>query len=388
MIPIIDFTNFEAHEERTGEELYEACRDVGFVYLKGCFDEERIKEMCDWVRRSGDRTCSFKQDADGTAHNLVLQSNKFFDLPEDVKQKAPHPPEGWKHRGYSGVGLEQISKVDVSPRYFGLVDPLEWVLRRLLSQNVNKGTPQKSATLPDYKESFDFGTEGDPVLENVWLPGMIHQISLHSQLNWWIAEEYLPGFRAVAVKFYQDMRQVQLKVLRALAIGFPGLDSEFFERCHENGDNQLRLLHYPSAPLSAFEHVGRCAPHSDFGTCTFLFQDDVGGLEIEDPNHAGVFIPAKPISGTIVFNLGDFLRHISNDTLKSTRHRVLAPPQGQNKDGKTPERFSMAYFCGGDREKVIDVLPGSYGPNNPRKYEPISVSQYIDMRMNALYSKE
>ncbi|KAL8283650.1 hypothetical protein RQP46_005445 [Phenoliferia psychrophenolica] len=217
VIPIIDFSNFADQEEKIGEELYTACRDVGFVYLKGAFDDERVKEMFEWSR-------------------------KFFELPDEVKNKAPHPPEGWKHRGYSGVGLEKISKVDA----------------------VNKGEAQPLDSLPDFKESFDFGTEGDPTLENVWLL----------------------GFRSVAVDFYNSMREVQLMVLRALAIGFPGLDPQFFEECHKNGDNQLRLLRYPNS---------------------------AGGLEIEDPNKPGVFIEATPIPGTIVFNLGDFLRHISNE---------------------------------------------------------------------------
>jgi isopenicillin N synthase-like dioxygenase len=35
--------------------------------------------------------------------------------------------------------------------------------------------------------------------------------------------------------------------------------------------------------MSHFFHV-RCQANSkDFSTCTFLFQDDVGGLEVEDP---------------------------------------------------------------------------------------------------------
>ncbi|KAI5474185.1 UPF0676 protein [Pseudohyphozyma bogoriensis] len=291
-LPIIDFAEFggvseESHEIAT--KLYEACREVGFAYL----------------------------------------SKRFFYLSEEEKMQAPHPPEGWKHRGFSGVGLEQIS----ATQSFEECD-----------------MKHARDNFPDYKETFDLGREDDVVLANVWPP-----------------EELLPGFRSFSNSFYNTCRRAQLRVLRALAMGYPNLNANFFDECHKNADNQLRLLHYPAGDVEVFKRMGRCAPHT---------------------HNAGHFIPAPPMKGAAIFNLGDFLAHISNDTLKSTMHRVRAPtPQPSQEDATTPERFSIAYFCGGDRDTVIDVLPGSYGPDQPKKYEPISVAQYIDMRMNALYSK-
>lgn len=88
-------------------------------------------------------------------------------------------------------------------------------------------------------------------------------------------------------------------VLRALAIGMPGVSDDFFVPFHTIADNQLRLLHCelhlsnppmlnnldPSAPREDFEQgeKGRINAHTDFSTCTMLFQDDCGGLEVEDP---------------------------------------------------------------------------------------------------------
>ncbi len=46
----------------------------------------------------------------------------------------------------------------------------------------------------------------------------------------------------------------------------------------------LRLLYYPPLPEESNIKPGqvRCGEHSDYGTITLLFQDDVGGLEVKN----------------------------------------------------------------------------------------------------------
>jgi isopenicillin N synthase-like dioxygenase len=39
--------------------------------------------------------------------------------------------------------------------------------------------------------------------------------------------------------------------------------------------------------------ANRISEHTDFGTVTLLFQDSVGGLEVEDQSRHGSFIPVK-----------------------------------------------------------------------------------------------
>lgn len=89
-IAIIDLTPFhaEASEQEKNaraEELVEACRNVGFVYIKGHgFSESTVQEA-------------------------FRISKTFYNLPREEKMKAPHPP-GWAvHRGYSWPGLEKVS---------------------------------------------------------------------------------------------------------------------------------------------------------------------------------------------------------------------------------------------------------------------------------------
>lgn len=267
-----------------------------------------------------------------------------------MKNKAPHPPYGWYHRGYSGVGREKVSQMVFDEA--GIAEQRK---------------------VPDFKESFELGQEDDERTPNIWVP-----------------EEALPGFRNFFARFFEACYGVELQLLKSIAVGM-GLDESFFLDYHKNKNNQCRLLHYPSVEEEQLRlgKVERIAAHSDFGTLTMLFQDEVGGLEVEDIHEKGRFNPAPFIPGTAVVNIGDFLMRWSNDELKSTLHRVRAPPlvetDGDSKARMTRPRYSIPYFVCADREKTIDCVPGCFGPNHPKKYEPINSQDYIDMRMNATY---
>lgn len=69
-----------------------------------------------------------------------------------------------------------------------------------------------------------------------------------------------------------------------MAIGLDLPDEEHFLPSHSGNNNQLRLLHYP--PVSLADIGGRAArltrmpAHSDWGSLTMVFQDNVGGLEV------------------------------------------------------------------------------------------------------------
>ncbi|EIW77942.1 Clavaminate synthase-like protein, partial [Coniophora puteana RWD-64-598 SS2] len=301
-----------------------ACRDVGFAYLINTgIEDGEVQNMFDW-------------------------SKKLFALPLETKLKAKHPPEGWKHRGYSAVGMEKVSE----------------------------GFQAKPSPAQHYlKESFDMGSDAPTArLENVWVP-----------------EEDLPGFRDASCHFQAVCRHFQMtKLLPALAMGIPGVnDKAFFEKFHKAEDNQLRLLRYPGGEPEVFgkdaQDGRRCGAHSDFGTCTLLFQDDVGGLEVEDPHLPGTFVPVPPVPGAVVFNVGDLLMRWSNDTLRSTLHRVVAPPFAASKDGRVPERYSIPYFMSPDRQAFVECLPGCSGPDRPVRYPSVSAQKYIDDRLNATY---
>jgi len=176
--------------------------------------------------------------------------------------------------------------------------------------------------------------------------------------------------------FYQTCHELNSVVMRAVALGLD-LDESFFDDKINEQFNNLRLLSYPPIKLQE-DRQARIGAHSDYGTLTFVFQDDVGGLEVQNP-HTKHFQSAKPIPGTIVVNSGDLLARWSNDILRSTLHRVVAPYA--NADGMSPLRQSIAYFCNPNESARISCLPNCHRPGYEAKYGPITTEEYLTGRL-------
>jgi isopenicillin N synthase-like dioxygenase len=204
------------------------------------------------------------------------------------------------------------------------------------------------------------------------------------------------AFTAHMKSFFLECKDLHMQVMRAIALGM-GLDSpesnthdSFFDSFTSAGDNNLRLLHYPAVLKSVFKNNPdqvRAGAHSDYGSITLLFQDSVGGLEVQSPQ--GTWVRATPIPGSIVVNAGDLLNRWSNGTIKSTKHRVVQPPAKEGDESDMyPERYSIAYFCNPNFDRVIEALPGTFGEKAREKekmWEPIKSGDYLVMRLAATY---
>jgi isopenicillin N synthase-like dioxygenase len=258
---------------------------------------------------------------------------------------APHPPGGSHHRGYSAPGVEKVSQ-----------------------HQYDANELNKLRDVPDYKESYESGNVNDDAQPNIWLP-----------------EDKLPGFRKFMESYFTHCADLVHRILDSLSIALsvpePGLSPT-----HSRSLFQLRLLHYPAiaADELAQNKRSRINAHSDFGTLTLLFQDSVGGLEVEDPHQPGVFRAAEPIKDTVLVNIGDLMARWSNDRWRSTVHRVGLPKQ--NTEGILPDRYSIPFFATADMDTVIDALPGCWDEKDkPKKYESVTAWGYVQMRMAALY---
>lgn len=332
-LPLIDLAGFQScvPEERlkTAKQLVAACREVGFVYITNHGVPQK--------------------DLD----EAFAVSEKFYNLPQGDKLKAPHPP-GWAvHRGYSWPGLEKVSEA--------------------VSGADDDDTVKSLRAVQDFKESYEVGSENNMEQPNVWPPG-----------------DVLPEWQPTMQKFYWTCFEAAKTVLRALALGI-GLKEEELLKLHSGHYNQLRLLNYPPIPAKSLEAGGgfeRMPKHADWSTMTMLFQDDCGGLQVEDPKKPGHFIHVDPIEDALVMNIGDLMMRWSNDTLLSTMHRVTLPPMQDRMTGEgrmTRQRKSIVYFLTTDPDTTIETMGSCVDEKHPAKYEPITQREYNAMKASMQY---
>ncbi|XP_046556650.1 proline hydroxylase buaE-like isoform X2 [Haliotis rubra] len=187
------------------------------------------------------------------------------------------------------------------------------------------------------------------------------------------------SFRSTFFSFFSDCKQLSMRVLDVLSIGLKLENKNFLSECHDligrkGCPTTLRSLYYP--PLSECVKAGqvRCGEHSDYGAITLLFQDGIGGLEVM--NTDDIYVPAHPVPGAVLVNIGDLMQRWTADKLKATKHRVLVP-EAELK--KRQSRQSLAFFVHPNDEVIIRCLDGS------DKYEPISSIDYLNYRFNVTY---
>lgn len=167
--------------------------------------------------------------------------------------RPPPGPGSLVVRGYSEVGREK------------------------LSQNVFDDAGLKTLrSVPDAKEMFEMGPNKGPGQER--------------EPNRFPSSQQLPGFEDFMNTFFWDAQALGMEILRSIASGL-GLEEEYFVKYHEDADNGFRLIRYPPVQRAQMRAgtTARTTPHTDFGTITILFQDDVGGLEVEDPAKPGTY---------------------------------------------------------------------------------------------------
>lgn len=311
-IPIIDFAPFVADhptgKAQVAEEIYQACHQVGFLYLKN----------------HGIPPVAIAQ--------AFEQSQQFFALPLAEKQKIAWSSE-CSNRGYIGTERERLDETKPG----------------------------------DLKEAFNLGKEISPDLA-LDQPELV--------VNRWPKGQEV--FRQTMTDFFGHCATGAARIFRAFALALDMPETYMVDR-HQNHGYTLRLLHYP--PLGSAPKPGqiRAGAHSDYGTLTLLFQDDVGGLEVKTAH--GDWIPAPAIPGTVLINTGDLTERWSNDVFRSTKHRV-ALPQG---DKVQRDRYSMAFFCQPDPEAEILCFPTCQSATNPPKYPPVKSGAYLLSRLQATY---
>ncbi|XP_046859378.1 proline hydroxylase buaE-like isoform X1 [Xenia sp. Carnegie-2017] len=182
-------------------------------------------------------------------------------------------------------------------------------------------------------------------------------------------------FQEIVKDFYERCENLSHAILQLISYGLNIQDKNFFTKAHgklsaRTNNTSMRLLYYPFNDDLKSGDV-RLGSHTDYGTITLLFQDQVGGLEVYSQNNG--FVSAKPIEGAVLVNIGDLLQRWTNDKLMSTKHRVVVPDEEIK---RLCSRQSIAFFVFPDNSTVIKCFDGS------SNYAEVTAKDYLNKKLS------
>ena len=179
-----------------------------------------------------------------------------------------------------------------------------------------------------------------------------------------------------------------MHLLTALEEAFDLPAGAFTDNCKQQAD-ELRLNHYPALCLPSNQSgTNRVWPHTDLGIITGLFQDTVGGLEMEDRKHPGWFKPIPPgRRDEMVVNISETMERWTNGALKAGKHHVKTPRGERARTGEVtiPERFSIPYFVKASRETCVGPLPYFVSEEAPAAYSDMTALEFHMQRVAKAY---
>jgi isopenicillin N synthase-like dioxygenase len=265
---------------------------------------------------------------EATCDAVFSAARDFFSLPRESKELYSCKRSPYRDRGYFAMEDERL--------------------------NVDSGRP-------DYKEAFDVALElsaDDPQV----LAGKPYRGS-----NPWPA---IPGWRETMLSYYDACWALGLRIHRGFALDL-GIDETFFDDKLDAPLAVLRVLHYPSRPMTPDRNPESGAgTHTDYGNLTILATDTVGGLQVQ--TRSGEWIDVPKIPGTFVCNISDLLMQWTNDVYVSTPHRVAIPVQ---------DRYSVAFFLDPNPEAHVEVLKSCVPDGASPKYQPTNALDYWRYRL-------
>ncbi|XP_066961289.1 probable iron/ascorbate oxidoreductase DDB_G0283291 isoform X2 [Macrobrachium rosenbergii] len=187
-------------------------------------------------------------------------------------------------------------------------------------------------------------------------------------------DDLVPDLRPAAKNLLDSLKMLTGRILTAIALGLE-LDRNVITDLHKNvsgdgGLTALRLLHYPPVPQHLLKISTRFGAHTDWGTITFIFQDEVGGLQVRLNN--GDWASAVPIPGTVLLLVGEMFDIQTSHKFRALEHRVVIPEEDSLK-GKS--RRSTTFFVMPDKHVQVKPLWGSPAT------EPLSVEEFLSRKL-------
>ncbi|OGE48092.1 hypothetical protein PENARI_c032G11647 [Penicillium arizonense] len=225
---------------------------------------------------------------------------------------------------------------------------------------------EKKELVSNRKETFSvrYNPKNDPTISDPESLLTDERYSYGGDDLKWEGTSHLPGFRETTIEFYQRRLALARKMVRifALALDMP---EDYFDGVTTHPGADGLYVHYPGTEDALEDSktdvdVG-IGSHTDIQCVTLLWQDMSGGLQVLSASDE--WLDARPIAGTLVVNIGDFLQRLSNNRFKSTVHRVY--------NRQSTSRYSMPFFLGFNPDSVCQVVPSCVDEAHPALYEPI-----------------
>lgn len=318
-VPIIDISAYVNPESTSDEraeiarQLDEAATKVGFMQIVG--------------HGIGQHTI------DG----LTAALDAFYELPLEVKKNYTRPGE---NRGYSPPKSESLS----------------------MSLGVAAANQMN-----DFYEAFTVGSERS------WYAADGLPEPSYPDNTW--PDDVVPSFRPAVEEWFAAARGVSRVLLRGFAEGL-GLAADYFDSMTDHSIDALKMNNYtlPEGEIELAGDLTGMGAHTDFGILTVLWADQVPGLQVLD--HEGAWHDVQPADDALIVNLGDAMARWTNDTWRSTIHRVDPPVV----DGRIIRRRSAAFFFDGNHDAVIETLPGCSRTDQPG-YPPITIADNINAKL-------
>ena len=192
-------------------------------------------------------------------------------------------------------------------------------------------------------------------------------------------------------QYYRSCQDVSNTILEALEVAAQLPPGSFTTRC-SHGASELRLNHYPAINIKELRSgtVNRIWPHTDLGVITCLFQDNTGGLEMENRQEGGTFIPVMGGSESeMIVSISETFTRWTNATVKAAVHRVeVAPHLKDLESGIIPQRFSNAFFVKADRDVMVGPLHQFISEKKPALYDDMTALQYHQYRVAQAYRRQ
>ena len=222
--------------------------------------------------------------------------------------------------------------------------------------NINRGyvpTPRKRGWA--YNEVFDIGPA---VIEGVD-PSLAGRAILEEPTQW-PAQEPHANWQSQSRALFDDMVGLCLGVLEGMMTGLDLDPLPALAMCRRNNAT-LRLLHYPPVPDDFIAGEGAASPqrndelgrrimthsHIDMNLHSLLWQEPVGGLQMQAPDGTWREVPAD--RGGISVHNGAMIEALTGGRVKGTPHRVA---------GVAGDRCSVGMFHEPDYDAVMTPAGG------------------------------